>query len=133
MRQAGRSYFMRVVRNSLVLFAASVVLSGAVQAQDKAALLHRGDSPTNTTAHITWERTSEPTVAWGSGTRLTGLFVNLIKPQQTWAMLNPSVPARNLPTPVPPSLRPITAPRVSNDDPAVHAESDFALLRFSFH
>jgi hypothetical protein len=120
---------MKTVRNSLVLFAANVFLGEAALAQDQSALSHQGAAAQSTHA-ITLEMKTEPTLAWGSNTRLSGLFVNLITPQKTWTMLNPSVPPQNLPDPVPPHLRPVKAPRPISD-PSVH-ELDFALLRFSF-
>jgi hypothetical protein len=47
-----------------------------------------------------------------------------------WTMLNPSVPARDLPEQLPPYLLPVTAPSPIND-PTVH-KLDFALFRLSF-
>lgn len=116
---------MKAVRNSLTLLAASGVMAGAVQAQDKSALFHQGTG-TDFAASITLEMKTEPTLVLGSSTPVSGLFVDLIRPQQTWAMLNPSV----LPNPVPRQLRPATSPRPIND-PAVH-KLDFALIRLSF-
>jgi hypothetical protein len=74
---------------------------------------------------------TEPKFVLGSSTRLTGLFVDLITPQQTWQMLNPSMPVRNLQASAPPYLLPVKAPRPIHDS-AVNNEPDFAVLRLSF-
>jgi len=121
---------MKAVRNSFVLFAASVVMSGAAQAQVESALFHEG-MPTNSIASITLEMKTEPQLVLGSSMQFTGLFVDCVTPQQTWAMLNPSVPARNPQKPLPPSVLPVKAPSDVNSNLAVH-EPDFALLRLSF-
>lgn len=120
----------KAVRNSLALLAASVAMSGAAQAQDKAALAHQNVAP-DATARITLEAKTGPTLAWSSRTQVSGLFVDLVKPQQTWAMLNPAGPARDLSAPIPPYLLPITAPRSMNDNLVVH-EPGIALLQFNF-
>ena len=121
---------MKSVRNSLTVFAASVVMAGTAHGQDKSALFHQG-LVTNSIAGITLEMKTEPKFVLGSSTRLTGLFVDLITPQQTWNMLNPSVPVRNLQASAPPYLMPVKAPRPIHDS-AVNNEPDFAVLRLSF-
>ena len=123
---------MKGIRINLVLVAAGVVIAGVVQAQEKAVLSHQNvSSPTaNSSTNITLRMKTEPKLAWGSRTQVSGLFVDLIKPQQTWVMLNPPKPAWELPRPTPRHLLPVTAPQRIND-PTVH-ELDFALLRFSF-
>jgi len=80
--------------------------------------------------NMTVEMKTEPQVALGSGTHLSGLFIDCVTPRETWGMLNPSVPARDLPEPIPPYLLPVTAPSPIND-PTVH-QLDFALFRLSF-
>ncbi|MDD5138866.1 MAG: hypothetical protein PHY43_01240 [Verrucomicrobiales bacterium] len=121
---------MRGVRNSLVLFAAGVVIAGAAPVQDESASFYQ-EMLTNSTARITLEMNAEPQLELGSNLQLTGLFVDCVMPQETWDMLDPSVPsARNPQELVPPSLLPVMPLRPIND-PAVH-EPDFALLRLSF-
>lgn len=121
---------MKGVRDNLALLVASLVMSGVVQAQDKSVLSHQG-LVTNSIAGITLEMKTEPKLVLGSNTRMSGLLVDLIRPQQSWAMLNPSVAARDLPRPIPRYVPPVEAPHPINDDLAVH-EPDFALLRLSF-
>jgi hypothetical protein len=122
---------MKTLLNSLAWLAAGVVLTGAAQAQDKGVLFHQGTG-TDASARITLEMNTEPQMTLDSGTQVSGLFVDLMRPQQTWAMLDPSAPAENLSGPAPRLLPPLTAPRQFNDDPTVH-DLNFALLRFSFH
>jgi hypothetical protein len=119
---------MRAVRNSLALLAASVVMCGVAQAQDKASLSQQVVA-TNSTARIALEMKTEPTLAWGSRTQVSGLFVDLIMPQQTWAMLKPSGQPRDLSMPIP--LQPVTAPLTMNDNLDVR-ELNFPFLNFSF-
>ena len=120
---------MKAISNILALLAASIVLSGVAEAQDKASLLHQEVSTMGSTARIALEMKAEPMMELGSGTRVSGLFVDLVRPQETWAMLNPSVSASDLSRPTPRFLLPVTAPRTMND-PAVN-EPDFVLLRFT--
>lgn len=121
---------MKIIRNSFVWFVASVALAGSAPAQDKSTLLHQMPA-TNSVAGTAVKLSTRPKVVLRSGTQVTGLFVDLIRPQQMRAMLNPSGPARDLPKPTPPYLLPVTAPRQFNSNLAVH-DDDFALLRFSF-
>jgi hypothetical protein len=125
---------MKAVRNSLVLLAASVTLSGAAPvqnatAQDKSAWIFQ-DLPTNTIDSITLGLPPEPKLVLGSQTLISGLFVDLMQPKQTWSMLNPPVPAKDLPKPIPPDLLPKTAIQ-PNHDLAVH-EPNFVPFRLSF-
>ena len=121
---------MKTIRNSLVWLVASVVVAGAAPTRDNSTLFHHRPA-TNFVVGAFVKKETEPRLVMRSGTRVTGLFVDLIRPRQTWAMLNPSVPARDLPKPIPPYLLPVTAPQPFNSDPAGH-DADFALLRFSF-
>ena len=121
---------MKGIRNSLVLFAASVVMAGTALAQDQSISFDQ-ILQAQSAAGVTWDVKGEPTVTLGPNTRLTGLFVDCFAPQQTWAMLNPSVPSRNLQTPLPTYLLPVTVPRPMSDPAAVHG-TDFLLLRLSF-
>ena len=123
--------FMKPTHRSLALLAFSVVMCGAAQAQDKAALTHEAVAAADQTAHITLETNSAPSLAWGSRTQVSGLFVDLIRPQQTWMMLKPSGAAHVLAGPIPRYLLPVTAPFSLNDNLAVH-EPGFALFRFGF-
>jgi hypothetical protein len=123
-------HYMKAARKSLTLLAVSTVLCGTAQAQDQAALTHQGVA-TNAPAHVTVATNPPPTLAWGSRTQVSGLFVDLIRPRQTWAMLKPSGPTRDPSAPIPPNLLPVTEPRSMNDNLAVH-EPGIALLRFSF-
>ena len=121
---------MKAVRNSLMWFAGIVFMAGIAQAQDKSELFHQRVA-SQATPSVTLEMKTEPTVRWGPRMQVSGLFVDLIRPQQTWAMLNPSVPARSQQT-----LRQSNLPAVKlltdmNDDLAVH-EPDFTLLRLNF-
>jgi hypothetical protein len=120
----------KTARNCLALLAASVVLSGAAQAQDKAALTHQ-NIVTDSTAHITLEPAAGPTLAWGQNMQVSGLVVDLIKPQQTWTMLAPSMSSPYLSAPIPSYLLPISAPLSLNDNLAVH-KPGIAFFSFSF-
>ena len=121
---------MKRIRNSLAWFAASVVMAGAASAQDAFTWFNQG-SQANSTAGIIWKRQTEPKVELGSNLRLTGLVVDCLAPQQTWAMLASSAPA-----PVSQSSLPISQLRVRIpgpiNDPAVVHKSHFVLLRLSF-
>jgi len=121
---------MKTVCNSLVLFAASVVIAGAAPVPDAPSASVYHERLTNSIAPMTLSIKAEPEFVLGPNTRLTGLFVDCAMPQQTWDMLNPSVPSRNPQQAVPPSLLPVM-PLRSISNPAVH-EADFAVLRLSF-
>lgn len=120
---------MKTISNCLALLAASVAVSGTAQAQDNAGLFHQGVGADATTG-ITLELKTEPTLVLNSGAEVSGLFVDLIRPQQTWAMLNPSQPVRELAGPIPRHLLPVTEP-LPLSGPASH-KLDFAVLRFNF-
>jgi hypothetical protein len=123
--------FMKTASRSLALLAASAVTCGTARAQDNAALIHGGVVSSNSTTSITLQTNTAPTLAWGSRTQVSGLFVDFIRPQQTWIMHKPSGPARDQSVPIPPYLLPVTAPLSMNDNLAVH-EPGIALLHFSF-
>lgn len=122
--------FLKAARRTLALLAVSAVMCGTAQAQDNAAQIHEGVA-TNSPAHVTVETNTAPTLASGSKTRVSGLIVDLIRPQQTWVMPKPSGPSRYQSVPITRYLLPITAPLSMNDNLAVH-EPGLALLRFSF-
>ena len=125
---------MNGVYNSIVLLTASVLLAGAAPGPDqpdKSASFDQG-KPLTFTAKITLDLKREPQLVLGNSTRITGLIVDCLAPQQTWAMLNPTVPAPDLQRSwlrTGPSA--VKAARSSNDNLAVH-EPDLALLRLSF-
>ena len=121
---------MKGVRDSLVLFAASVIIAGAAPVQDEESASVYQEMLTNAATVITLDIKAEPEFVLGSNARLTGLFVDCLKPQQAWDMLDPSVPSRNPQAPIPPSRLPVLPPHPMSY-PAVH-EPDFALLRLSF-
>ncbi len=74
---------------------------------------------------------TEPTLGWGSRTQVSGLFVDLIMPHATWAMLHPSRPVRELSVPLSRYLPPVMAPFMLNDD-MDDRQLKFPLLSFSF-
>lgn len=120
---------MKGVRNYLVLCAASFMIAGVAPAQDASVSFHQ-ETLTNSTFNITLKLEADPKLQWGPNLELTGLFVDLLRPQQTLMMLDPAVPSRNPTQPVPPSLLPVL-PLQPLSHPAVH-EANFALLRLSF-
>ena len=123
---------MKGVRNTIALLTATAVMAGAAPAQDKdKSASFDQDRQAYPNANITLDLNKEPQFVLGTSTRITGLIVDCLSPRQTWSMLNPSVPARNLPKPPTPPGLPVKAPRAFNNDLAVH-EADFALIRFSF-
>lgn len=140
----------RAVRNRLAWLTASVMIAGVSSAQDKVPLIApmmasnsiaapvlqtQAQLPlnqaiaTNVMASISLPVPTEPTLTLGSGTRVSGLFVDLIKPQQSWVMLNPPKQARYWSEPIPRYLLPLTAPSSMDEKPG---EPDFALFRFDF-
>ena len=121
---------MKAVRNSLILFAAGVALGGIAQAQDNSEFSHQGVG-FQANSGIVLEMKTEPRLEWGSKIEMTGLFVDVVRPQATWSMLNPPEPARNRQTEFQFGLPPARLVPAMNDDLTVH-EPDFALLRFSF-
>ncbi|HXI68976.1 MAG TPA: hypothetical protein VNN22_01325 [Verrucomicrobiae bacterium] len=115
--------------NHLVLFAASFMIAEVAPAQDASMSLHQ-EMLTNSAASIPLQMETGPKFDLGPNLQLTGLFVDCAMPQQTWNMLDPSLPSLNPAEPVPPSRLPVMPlPPISN--PAVH-EADFAVLRLSF-
>ena len=127
--QAGVSC-RKAVRNSLAFLTAGMVMGGVAQAQDKTPAPHQIVA-TNSIAATTWERDTEPTIEWGSRTRVSGLIVDLIKSHQTWLMLNPPSQARYLSAPIPAYLQPVQIPLTMNEKLEV-SEPDFALFSISF-
>jgi hypothetical protein len=117
------------IRNNLVLCIASVMMSGAAIAQDESASFDQGMQPFSTIS-ITLDLNSGPQLVLGSNMQITGLIVDCIAPQQTWAFLTASASARNSASQLPPSLLPVKAPLPIND-PAAH-EPDFVLFRLNF-
>jgi hypothetical protein len=75
------------------------------------------------------ESPGEPSVKWGSKWEVTGLFVDLLQPEQTWALLNPREPARESS----PATAPLIPPAAGHptDDQGTH-EANFTLLKLSF-
>ncbi len=122
---------MKAACKNVVMIAASVVLAGAMFAQDKSASIDQSvqlfSKPT-----ITFGLQREPQFMLGS-TRVTGLLVDCAMPLQTWAMLNPPVVMRGSQMPMRPpvSVLPLKAPVINNGDLAVH-EPDFDFLQFRF-
>lgn len=122
--------FMKATGKSLMVLAVSSVVCEAAQAQNNGALIHEGVA-TNPPAHLTLETNAAPALTWGSRTQVSGLFVDLIRPRQTWVMLKPSGPARDQSTPIPPYWLPVSAPLSMNDNLAVH-EPGIVLFHFGF-
>lgn len=102
----------------------------AMQGQAETAFIHT-EVLAKTTGTNTIQLPTEPQFVLGTNTVVTGLMVDCLAPQQTWKMLNPSAPARDLPGRADVSRLPVKAALPANGDLAVH-EPDFALLRFSF-
>lgn len=122
---------MKGVRNSVVLLAASVVMTGAAPTPDKSAAFDQA-MQAFPSASITLDLKREPQLVLGTSTRITGLIVDCASPQRTWSMLNPSVPARNPQASLPPQkVLPVQAPRAFSSNLAVH-EPDFAVIQLSF-
>jgi hypothetical protein len=123
---------MRGVSYSLVLLAASIVIVRAEPAAPLPDQLVSFSQEMLTYAHQRepQEMNAEPGFKLDSNLQFDGLLVDCFMPQETWNMLDPSVPVLHPQEPVPPSLLPVTAPR-SLSNPAVH-EADFAVLRLSF-
>ena len=101
------------------------VLAGSDQTQGGTVMFNQ-----KMHGNTTLEAMMEPQLILGSSTRVTGLYVDCLQPQQTWNMLTASARTRDLPAPIPPYLLPVTAPHPFNSDLAVH-EPDFAVLRLS--
>jgi len=120
---------MKAACPKAVLIVASVMLTGAVSAQDKFASFDQG-VPLLAKPTIALDLKQEPQFMLGS-TRVAGLFVDCTMPLQTWAMLNPQDSMRQAQIPVRPSLLPLKAPVINNGDLAVH-EPDFDFLQFRF-
>ena len=120
---------MKGVHNFFVLFATSVAIAGAAPVQDESASFTQ-EMLTYSNTRIPLEMNAEPVMTLGSNLQLDGLFVDCMMPQETWNMLDPSVPVLNPQPLLPPSLLPVTAPRPLSN-PAVH-EANFAVLRLSF-
>lgn len=120
---------MKEIRNSIALCIASVMMTGAAMAQDESASFDQGMQPFSGIS-ITLDLNTGPQLVLGSNTQITGLIVDCIVPQQTWAFLTAPASARNSPSQLPPSLLPVKAPLPIND-PAEH-EPDFVLFRLSF-
>ena len=101
----------------------------AVQVQSE---LTRPGMGTNALANISLYRElpGGPTLNWGSKWEVTGLFVDLIQPEQTWALLNPWVPVRDSIQATVPLIPPSAAGRPT-DDQGTH-EANFTLLKVSF-
>jgi len=114
----------------LLWLASGVALAGMVQAQDKSASFNQLIQ-TNSNVKFSLDVKSEPTIQLGSHSQLSGLFVDLSDPPQTWAMLNPPTPVKDPQTVLPPCLLPLQVPRSPSDPAAVHG-ADFILLRLSF-
>jgi hypothetical protein len=114
----------------LVLMAAGVLIAGAGPVQDEQSASFHQEMLTNATAPLILDLSAAPKFTLGPNTQLTGLFVDLAMPQQTWTMLDRSVPSQNSQEPVPPSRLPVMPPQPLSN-PAVH-EANFALVRLSF-
>jgi hypothetical protein len=111
------------------LFAASVLIAGAAPVEDQTASFYQ-QMLTYSTPRTPLEINAEPELTFGPSLQFDGLLVDCIMPQETWNMLDPSVPVLNAQTPVPPSLLPVLPARPLSN-PAVH-EANFAVLRLSF-
>jgi hypothetical protein len=114
----------------LALLALSTGLCGTAQVQNNEALFPDGGA-TNSPAHMTIEMNKAAPLAWGAGTNVSGLFVDLFKPWQSSFLLKPSGPSRVQSAPIPPYLLPVKAPLSKNDNLLVH-EPGITLLHFSF-
>jgi hypothetical protein len=128
---------MNAVRNILVLLIASGATFGAAQAKaqanDQFAFSHQGALTNSAPVSISWalkKPQTEPQLALGSKTQVTGLVMDCLTPRQTWNMLNPPAPVQAPQIPMPPLLAPVKTPAAVNDQ-AVH-EPDFALIRLRF-
>jgi len=74
--------------------------------------------------------TAEPKLVWGSNRRVSGLFVDLIRPQQTWDMLLApgTAPGPIRSAPVWPVTQTVGRPE---GDQGAH-DANFAILKVSF-
>jgi hypothetical protein len=101
----------------------------SVQVQSE---LSRPGMATNAVANIALyqDLTMEPRLAWGSNRRVSGLFVDLIRPQQTWDMLLApgAAPGPVRSEPAWPVTQTVCRP---DGDQGVH-DANFAILRVSF-
>ena len=111
-----------------ILIVAAVALVCSLCAQDNTASYHTLIS-TNAVAKPTPELSSTPHAVVGTNMLVTGLLVDLAKPKQTWAMMNPTNAIRTVS-----EARPAASLRNSalfNGNLAVH-EPDFAVVSFHF-
>jgi len=126
---------MKEVYNSIVLLTASMLMAGAAapgpDQPDKTASFDQG-KPLSVTAKITLDLKREPQLVLGNSTQITGLIVDCLTPQKTWAMLNPTVPPSDLQRDwLRSGPAEVRAARIFDNNLAVH-EPDMALLRLSF-
>jgi hypothetical protein len=120
---------MNALRKTFLGLAAGMLVSGAVQAQDKSALA-QPVLTTNGTPGVVLERQAEPHYDLGSRTLASGLVVDFIEPQQTWDLFNPA-----LTTPAPPKPDVLMPPIVVAPPPISGPENhgpNFAILKISF-
>ena len=120
---------MNAVRKTFLAVTAGVLVGGMVHAQEKSALTQPATT-TNATPSLVLEKKLAPHYDLGSRTQISGLMVDFIEPQQTWDVLNPTLPAPTQPKPdvlMPPVV--VAPPPISG--PVNHGPN-FAFLRISF-
>jgi hypothetical protein len=117
----------------LAVFAGCMILTVAVQAQDKSSLSRPGVS-TNSPSAATMDVKIQPSVPWGDHMQVSGLLIDCVQPRQTWSLLNPAMPAPPLPPPQTQAQLQTQVPITpSNRDSDVENRGpNFAVLRFSF-
>lgn len=123
---------MKTLRQIILVLAAGVALSTtAAAAQDKSAS-HQGVH-TNYMAGrpFSLELKNAPSMRLGANLIFTGLAVDILRPQETWKLFNPAVPAMVMEEPVRPMPAILAPPPPLNDDQAAHT-ANFAFLRISF-
>jgi hypothetical protein len=118
----------------LAVFAAGLILTAAAQAQDGSTLSRQGVTTNSAAAAVTLDVKAQPTLHWADHTQVSGLFVDLVRPQETWNLLNPVTPAPTVaPTPGEAQLQTkVPVPPSDRDSNVQNRGPNFAVLRFSF-
>ena len=106
---------------------ASDMVNDTAQLQTEATLLHVATLTKMTGTNLS-QLPVEPQFVLGTNTLVTGLAIDILQPKQTWKMLNPTAPAKDLAKSII-VTPPVVAPNTINGNLAVH-DADFAVLRF---
>jgi hypothetical protein len=106
---------------------ASGMVDDTAQVQTEATIPHTAILTKMTGTNLS-QLPLEPQFVVGTNTLVTGLAVDLLQPKQTWKMLNPAAPAKDLSKTIT-VTPPVVALNTINGNLAVH-DADFAVLRF---